>query len=223
MAEKTRILLADDQVIFTQSLKTWISNYIDDIEVVGIAHDGQEAVKMTEELRPQVVVMDVYMPVMNGVEATKRIIAAFPDIKIIILSTYDEDEMVREAIHGGAAGYLLKHISPTELILCIRALETGQFQISPEAAKHLIREQYVEEKERSDDESLNPESKFKWYRNLNKREREIFALLATGYDNAKIASMLYLSERTVRNQISIIYSKLEVKDRFEIIRLANKR
>jgi DNA-binding NarL/FixJ family response regulator len=211
----------DDQVIFTQSLNTWIANYIDDIEVAGIARNGEEALQMTGELRPDVVVMDVYMPVMNGVEATKKIIAAFPGVKIIILSTYDEDEMVREAILAGAAGYLLKHISPTELIICIRALETGQLQISPEAAKNLIRKQFVEEK--GEAEAPDPGSRFQWYRTLSKREREIFALIATGYDNEKIASMLNLSERTVRNQISIIYSKLEVKDRFEIIRLANKR
>jgi DNA-binding NarL/FixJ family response regulator len=162
------------------------------------------------------------MPVMNGVEATKEIIKEFPGIKIIILSTYDEDEQVREALLAGAAGYLLKHISPTELVVCIRALETGQLQISPDVAKHLIRKQYVEEKGKDDDKP-NPQSKFQWYRTLSKREREIFALIATGYDNSKIAEMLYLSEKTVRNQISTIYSKLEVKDRFEIIRMANQR
>jgi DNA-binding NarL/FixJ family response regulator len=223
MERKTKILLADDQPIFTQSLKTWISNYIEDIEVAGIAANGKEAVEMTRTLRPDVIVMDVYMPVMNGVEATKEIMQEFPKVKIIILSTYDEDELVREALLAGASGYLLKHISPTELVVCIRALETGQLQISPDVAKHLIRKQYVEEKDKSDDDKPNPESKFKWYRTLSKREREIFALIATGYDNDKIADMLYLSEKTVRNHISIIYSKLEVKDRFEIIRLANQR
>ena len=220
---KTKILLADDQVIFTESLKTWISNYIDDIEVAGIANNGSEAVEMVRKLKPDVVIMDVYMPVMNGVEATRKIIAEFPGMKIIILSTFDEDELVREALLAGAVGYLLKHISPTELIICIRALETGQIQISPDVAKNLVRKQYVEEMGKTDDDKLYPESKFQWYRTLSKREREIFALIATGYDNAKIASMLYLSERTVRNHISTIYSKLGVKDRFEIIRLANQR
>ena len=212
----------DDQIIFTESLKTWISNYIDDIEVTGIANNGIEAVEMTRKLRPDVVIMDIYMPEMNGVEATKKIIAEFPKIKIIILSTYDEDELVREALLAGAAGYLLKHISPTELIICIRALETGQIQISPEVAKNLVRKQYIDEMEKIDDDKPNPESKFQWYRTLSKREREIFALIATGYDNQKIAAMLYLSDRTVRNHISTIYSKLGVKDRFEIIRLANQ-
>jgi DNA-binding NarL/FixJ family response regulator len=223
MERKTKILLADDQPIFTQSLKTWISNYIDDIEIAGIAANGKEAVEMTRTLKPDVIVMDVYMPVMNGVEATKEIMQEFPKEKIIILSTYDEDELVREALLAGAAGYLLKHISPTELVICIRALETGQLQISPDVAKHLIRKQYVEEKDKNEDDKPNPESKFQWYRTLSKREREIFALIATGYDNDKIADILYLSEKTVRNHISIIYSKLEVKDRFEIIRLANQR
>jgi DNA-binding NarL/FixJ family response regulator len=223
--DKTRIVLADDQVIFTQSLKTWISNYIDDIEVAGIASNGVEALEMAQTLHPDVIIMDVYMPVMNGVEATKKIKGEFPGIKIIILSTYDEDELVREALLAGAAGYLLKHISPTELIICIRALETGQIQISPDVAQNLIRKKYVEEigeKSKTDDKP-NPTSKFQWYRTLSKREREIFALIATGYDNSKIASLLNLSEKTVRNQISTIYSKLEVKDRFEIIRLANQR
>ena len=222
MDRKIKILLADDQAIFAQSLKTWISNYCSDITVVGIAKNGEEAVSMAGTLQPDVVIMDVYMPVMNGVEATKKIASMYPGTKILILSTYDEDELVREALSNGASGYLLKDISPTEFIICIRNMETGQIQISPEAAKHLIQKQYVEEKGKGDDNKPNLASRFEWYRTLSKREREIFALIATGCDNNRIADQLNLSERTVRNQISIIYDKLNVKNRFDIIRMVNQ-
>lgn len=134
-----------------------------------------------------------------------------------MLSTYQEEELVREALLAGAAGYLLKDISPTELIISIRALNSGIMQISPEIAKSLVQKKYVDEGEKEQNEEA-----FKWLNTLTKREREIFALLATGADNDQIAEKLNLSLQTVRNHISTIYSKLEVKNRFEIIRLANK-
>ncbi|MCQ2593704.1 MAG: response regulator transcription factor [Treponemataceae bacterium] len=216
--KKTRVLLAEDQALFAQSLQVFLSNYAkDDIEVIGIAANGQIAVEMCRELCADVILMDVRMPVMDGIQAVRTIKAQNSTVKILMLSTYHEEELVREALLAGAAGYLLKDISPTELIISIRALNSGIMQISPEIAKSLVQKKYVDEGEKEQNEEA-----FKWLNTLTKREREIFALLATGADNDQIAEKLNLSLQTVRNHISTIYSKLEVKNRFEIIRLANK-
>ncbi len=214
--DKIRVLLVDDQQLFAESLRTFLSNYADDIEVLGIACNGREAVDRAMSDSPDIILMDIHMPVMNGVEAVAAIKAARPAIKILVLSTYDEDEYVRAALSNGASGYLLKDISPTELIASVRALSSGVLQISPQIAQKLISRLYTTEEEKPAGDS------FEWYKTLSKREREIFALIATGYDNDEIAEKLFLAEQTVRNHVSLIYSKLQVKDRFEIIRLANK-
>lgn len=213
----TRVLLGEDQALFAESLKTFLNNYAPDMEVIGIAANGKIAVEMTRELQPDVILMDVRMPVMDGIHAVREIKDEFADIKIIMLSTYQEDEFVREALMAGASGYLLKDISPTELIISIRALKSGILQISPEIARNLIQRQYVEE---DPVDSIEPQ--LEWLKTLTKREREIFALLVTGADNDQIAEKLNLAVQTVRNQISTIYSKLGVKNRFEIIQLANR-
>jgi DNA-binding NarL/FixJ family response regulator len=165
------------------------------------------------------------MPVMNGVEATRRLIAEHPGIKILILSTYDEDEYVREALGHGASGYLLKDISPTELIASIRALKGGAVQISPQIVQKLM-QSLLAERPVPPPKDASPASeaadRLEWFDSLTPREREIFALIATGYDNAQIAESLHIAEHTVRNNVSTIYSKLDVEDRFQIIQLANK-
>jgi DNA-binding NarL/FixJ family response regulator len=216
--DSIRVLIADDQSLFLESLSTFLHNYAEDIEVVGLAKNGEEALTQAAALRPDIVLMDVHMPVMDGVEATGRLVAAHPGIKILILSTYDEDEYVRKALSLGASGYLLKDISPTELIASIRALKGGAVQISPQIVQKLMRSLLAEEHSPASDVA----EKLEWFESLTKREREIFALIATGYDNTQIAESLHLAEHTVRNHVSTIYSKLEVQDRFQIIQLANK-
>ncbi|WP_428768792.1 response regulator transcription factor [Treponema sp. HNW] len=213
--KKQKILLVEDQFCFAVGLKTFLTNYAQDLEVIGIADNGQKGVEMTKELEPDIILMDVRMPVMDGISAVKIIKKDFPNIRIVMLSTYDEDEFVREAILSGASGYLLKDTSPTELIISIRALNTGITLISPDIAKDLVRQKYIER-------SPYDKRQTEWLSVLTRREREIFALLATGHDNEQIAETLHISLRTVRNQVSIIYAKLEVKDRFEIIQLANR-
>ena len=212
-----RILLVDDQYLFAQSLKMMISNYADDMDIVGIASDGEEAVQMSRELKPDVILMDVYMKRMNGVRATRIIHHEFPDIRIIILSTYGEDDNVREALLSGASGYLMKDISPTELLISIRSFRSGNIQISPTILQSLIKKTYVDIPEKKEDSQLSI-----LLNKLTKREREVFSLIATGYENERIAEELHLSEQTIRNYVSSIYDKLGVKDRFEIIRLANR-
>ncbi|MEW6565482.1 MAG: response regulator [Spirochaetota bacterium] len=228
--EKIKVMLVDDQPLFAQSLKTFLENYASDIVVVGLAENGSKAVELALDLAksvraedpasgaPDVVLMDVHMPIMNGVEATRRLRSYLPETKIIMLSTYDEDEYVRDALKEGASGYLLKDISPTELIAAIRALRGGVMQISPQIAAKLVHQLYDDSKPKV--ESIS--KKFEWFNTLTKREREIFTLIATGLDNEGIAKKLNIAEQTVRNHVSIIYSKLGVKDRFEIIQLANE-
>ncbi|AEJ18318.1 response regulator [Gracilinema caldarium] len=221
--EKIKVMLVDDQPLFAQSLKTFLENYATDIVVVGLAENGSKAVELALELAktsgaPDMVLMDVHMPIMNGVEATKRLRSYLPNTKIIMLSTYDEDEYVRDALKEGASGYLLKDISPTELIAAIRALRGGVMQISPQIAAKLVHQLYDDTKPKVDSIS----KKFEWFNTLTKREREIFTLIATGLDNEGIAKKLNIAEQTVRNHVSVIYSKLGVKDRFEIIQLANE-
>ncbi len=215
--DRIRVIIADDQSLFLESLSTCLRNYAEDIEVVGLARNGAEAIRRAAELDPDVVLMDVHMPVMDGVEATERLVKERPGIKILILSTYDEDEYVRKALGFGASGYLLKDISPTELIASIRALKSGAVQISPQLISKLMRGLSAEEP--SPVRALA--ERLEWFESLTRREREVFTLIATGYDNSQIAQELHLAEHTVRNHVSMIYSKLEVQDRFQIIQMAN--
>jgi DNA-binding NarL/FixJ family response regulator len=166
---------------------------------------------------PDIVLMDVYMPEMTGVEATRRILAKHPNIKVMMLSTYDPDDQVREALHIGASGYLFKDLSATELIASIRALHEGSIQISPAVATKLVNQMFGAGAAEPADEK-----DFEWYKSLSKREREVFALIARGYSNAQLAGELNVSEQTVRNYVSSIYAKLGIKDRFQIIQIANK-
>lgn len=246
--EKLKLMLVDDQSLFTESLCTFLNNYAEDMTVVSKAGNGLEAVKFCDIEHPDIILMDINMPQMNGIEAVKIIKSKHPEIKIIMLSTYDEDAYVREALLSGASGYLLKDLSPTELIMSIRALKSGVLQISPSIVQKMIQAQFVggsaadssDEKKAGDEaeggktggekgdaggsesQIKAAEKQFEWLKTLTRREREIFALIATGHDNDEIAEELDLALQTVRNQVSTIYSKLGVKDRFEIIKLANK-
>ena len=219
--KKIGVMIVDDQKLFAESLRTFIHNYADDIEVTGIASGGQEALQMRPRLSPSLVLMDVHMPGLNGVEAARLLLDDDPSLKIIMLSIDDEDENVRQALSYGASGYLLKDLSPTELIACIRAVEGGVSQISPTVIKRLIQRLHDEDESAiTVREGLS--TQLEWVEKLTKREKEIFTLIATGYDNDQIADELCISERTVRNHVSMIYSKLDIDNRFQIIQLANK-
>jgi DNA-binding NarL/FixJ family response regulator len=224
MEPKIKILLADDQSLITESLNTFLSNYAEDMRVIGTAANGKEAAAITEKEHPDIILMDVLMPEMSGIEAAGIIKTKYPEIKIIMLSTYDEDEYVRAAILAGASGYLLKAISPTELITAIRALKNNVIQISPEIVRKLVQQKYNGKEIKNNDSGLpDITESLPWLKTLTNREREIFTYITTGYENEEIAEKLNLALQTVKNQVSTIYSKLGVKNRFEIIRLANKR
>lgn len=204
-----RVLLCDDQAIVTEGLRV-ILRQAGDIDVVAIAENGLEAVEQVGQLRPDVVLMDLRMPVMNGIQATARIHQAHPTTRVLVLTTYDDDGWVFDAIRAGAAGYLLKDAPREQLIAAIRGTAAGGTHIDPKVAGKLF--QFVAQP------ASVPASKLEV--DLNAREREILELIAEGLSNAEIAERLFLSKGTVQNYVSAIFVKLDVTDRTQAAILA---
>ena len=203
---KIRVLLVDDQQIIRQGLKSLL-NAKPDLEVVGEAENGQQAIAQIEDLQPDVVLMDVRMPVMDGVAATRQISQQFHETKVLVLTTFDDDEYVSQAIRVGARGYLLKDTHSEDLAAAIRAVHKGYTQLGPglmEKAMSAPSEMIVDDRPKQ----LPPEIAA-----LTAREREVLSLIAAGASNREIAESLYISERTVKNHITHILSQLNVRDR----------
>jgi NarL family two-component system response regulator LiaR len=191
-----RVLITDDHGVVRQGLRMFLS--LDpDIQVVGEASDGREALEMARELVPDVVLMDLLMPVMDGIGATRAIRSALPEVEVIALTSVLEDASVTDAIRAGAIGYLLKDTNVEELHRAVRGAAEGRVQLAPEAAARLMREVRAPE---------SPEA-------LTARETEVLELLARGYANKQIASRLYVSEKTVKAHVSAILRKLGVQSR----------
>ena len=197
-----RVLVCDDQAVVREGLRT-ILDSVSDVEVVGTASDGAEAVAEAERLRPDVVLMDLKMPVMNGIQATQEIHRRLPDVRVLVLTTYDADEWVYDAIRSGAAGYLLKDTPSEQLAEAIRGTAAGKTHVDPAVAGKLF--SHVITPARAPEPG--------WASRLTPRERDVLALLARGLSNADIARRLRLSEGTVRNHMTAIFEKLEVADR----------
>lgn len=208
-----KLLLVDDQLLFLESLKIVIENMAQDMEVVGMAANGKEAIEYIENNPVDVILMDVRMPVMDGVEATKIIKERFNSIHIVMLTTFDDDDYVKDALKNGAAGYMLKNIPPDMLISSIRAVTSGAVLISPSIAGNLIDSIDGSPKDRD----LPPPA---WFDELNNKEKSIIKLLVQGKTNSEIAEDIFVGPQTVRNYISAIYSKLDVSNRAEAIRKA---
>lgn len=224
MVEKIRVVLVDDQVLFVESLKTVLEFRADDIEVVGVAHNGEDALREARRLHPEIVLMDVRMPGMDGVEATRRLHQELPEIKVVMLTTFDDDSYVREAMRYSAVGYILKNIPPEDLIDSIRAVRSGTIQISPDVMDRILRKAPGRPQapgsgagSPENGNTLNPLVSADL---LTRREREILYLLSRGLDNNAIAEKLFIAEQTVKNQISKIYGKLGTHDRFRAADLA---
>ena len=217
MDKRIRLLLVDDQILFAESLKTVIELKADDISVVGIASGGEEAIVLAEREQPHIILMDVRMPGMDGVEATKRIHEALPQIIIMMLTTFDDDEYIYEAFNYGATGYLLKDIPINELLTSLRAVKEGAVLISPRVATKLVKN--APSVYRSS-ESPPPDVKPFWIDGLGKREREILVYIAKGYDNPHIAAELFISEQTVKNYVSGLYVKLGEHNRMKVMQMA---
>jgi Response regulator containing a CheY-like receiver domain and an HTH DNA-binding domain len=219
--EQIKVLLVDDQRLFVESLRTVIETRAADIEVIGVAYNGVEAIDSVAKERPDIVLMDVRMPEMNGVESTRLIKEKYPETKVLMVTTFDDDQYVIEALRFGAVGYLLKDMPPLELISAIRAVYEGGVLISPAVAAKLVEKlanPVKPEKETPDQQGPDTDI-CAGLNELNGREKKIIQLMAQGYDNKEIAKELYVAEQTVKNYVSIIYSKLGVRDRVQVSRL----
>lgn len=204
-----KVLIVDDQTLMCDGLKT-IIDLEDNMEVVGVAKNGQEAIKICKDIMPDIILMDIRMPLMNGVETTKIIKSLYEDIKILILTTFDDDQYIIEAIANGATGYILKDIEGDDLIGAINDTYRGAFMmpsaIAQKIAKHLSRS--------------NPKASIKErsiLKDFSEREIQIAKLMIAGLNNRDIATSVYMSEGTVKNYISNIYSKVGTSERVAAI------
>jgi DNA-binding NarL/FixJ family response regulator len=205
-ATRIRVLIADDHAAFRGGLRAVLET-AGDLLVVGEAGTGDEVVRRTVELGPDVVLMDVNMPGMDGIEATRRIVDAAPHVAILVLTMHDDDETVFAAVRAGARGYLLKGARRAELLRGIRAVVAGEAIFGPGVARRLMA--YFARAAPRPDPAAFPE--------LTDREHEVLELIAAGRSNAEITASLVLSPKTVRNHVSNIFSKLQVRDRAEAI------
>ncbi|WP_419159773.1 response regulator [Rossellomorea sp. BNER] len=195
-----RILIADDHHVVRRGLVFFLKTQ-KDIEIVGEAKNGEEAVKLAHELNPDLILMDLVMPGMDGIKATKLIKNKHPEIEIMMLTSFSDQDHVIPAIEAGAAGYQLKDIEPDELVRSIRKLLDGENSLHPKATTHLLT--------RISRSHQPPHM----VHELTKREREVLVELSKGKSNKEIASSLYITEKTVKTHISNIFAKLEVSDR----------
>jgi DNA-binding NarL/FixJ family response regulator len=185
------------------------------IQIVALAGDGEEGWRLAVQHRPDVVLMDVRMPVMDGVESARRIRTECPEAKIIMLTTFNDDEYLFDALKLGVSGYLLKDILPEEVESAILSVFNGGALISPDMTVKVINKLNMMQRVEPE-QDLNPVIQ----EVLTPREYDVFRLIALGYDNKKIAKMLYLTEGTIRNHVSSIYGKLELRDRVQIVKYA---
>jgi len=201
-----RVLLADDQALFREGLFTLLSVH-KDIEVVGQASNGQEAVDMAVNLRPDVILMDMQMPILNGVGATRRLKKSLPECRVIVLTTFTDNEFIFDALRAGAVGYLLKDVDSGQLAESVRATARGESILDPSVAAKVVQEfSRVSSMIPSTNAEALPEP-------LSEREVELLALIASGLSNKEIAEALFITEGTVKNHITHILGKLSVRDR----------
>ncbi len=205
-----RLLLVEDQTIIREGLRRLLNSH-PDLQVVGEAENGQQAVEQVETLQPDLVLMDVRMPVMDGVTATRLICDRFPKVKVLVLTTFDDEQYIEKVMEFGAIGYLLKDTPSEELADAVRAAHRGYTQLGPGLFKKVFSQRSTK--------SVNhpiPE-----LAQLTPREREVLNLIATGASNREIAEILYITEKTVKNHVSSILSRLNLRDRTQAAVLAH--
>lgn len=204
----TRVVLADDQPLVRAGFRM-ILEAEDDIDVAGEAGDGEEAVAVTRQLQPDVVLMDIQMPKVDGLEATRRIAQdASTDSRILILTTFERDDYVFEALRAGASGFMLKNAAPEDLVRAVRVVATGDALLDPAITRRVIQDYAQRAAPRKDHARLA---------RLTEREREVLRLLATGKSNAELAAHLYLGEGTVKTHVSHVLGKLGLRDRVQAV------
>ena len=204
-----RVLVADDQSMVRAGFRMLLAGE-EDIEVVAEASNGLEAVDKAARFHPSVILMDIRMPELDGLQATKRILAADNGARILILTTFDLDEYVFEALKAGASGFVLKDDSPEQLIAAIRTVAKGEALLSPMITKRVI-EKFVR---------ISPPTPPKEFEELSERERDVFRMMARGLSNAEIGTELYISETTVKTHVTHILQKLNLRDRVQAVVLA---
>lgn len=201
-----RVLIADDHPLFRHGIRSLLSATAD-FQVVGEAAAGDEAIRLAETLQPDVIVMDIQMPNVNGIEATRQIVRESPNIRILIVTLFEDDASVFTALRAGARGYVLKDAEKDDLLLALRAVGRGEAIFSPAIASRMI-DFFA---------ALRPSTPSNAFPELTEREREILELIAKGKSNNEIAAQLVLSPGTVRNYVSNVFSKLQVADRTQAI------
>jgi len=204
-----RVVVADDQELIRTGFRM-ILDAQDGIEVVGEAIDGSDAIRRFEQLRPDVVVMDVRMPHTDGIEATRRITAADPGARVLILTTFDLDEYVYDALRAGASGFLLKDRPSEELVAAVRVVAAGEALLAPSVTRRLI-EEFAKRTPSTSDAAIGE---------LTDREREVLVLMARGMSNAEIARSLFVAETTVKTHVGRVLQKLRLRDRAQAVVLA---
>lgn len=204
--EKKRVLIADDHPLFRHGIRGLLVA-TPDFEVIGEATSGDEAITLADELVPDVILMDIHMPGVNGIEATRRILHDHPQIRVLMVTMFEDDASVFTAMRAGAHGYILKDAQKEDLLRAIRAVGSGEAIFSPAIASRMI----------AFFNSVRPTAPAQVFPELTEREREILDLIAQGLNNNQVATRLVLSSSTVRNYVSSIFSKLQVADRAQAI------
>lgn len=214
-----RVLIVDDQRLMREGLKT-ILELEDDIDVISMAENGQDALDKVAAVAPDVVLMDIRMPIMNGVECTGVIRQNYPAVKVLILTTFDDDEYIIDGLKNGAVGYLLKDVPSEKLVSSIRDVYNGNAIMQPEIAAKII-SHLTASKMPAKPEPIAPAGR--QANDLTEREIEVLKLVAKGFSNREIAKALFISEGTVKNYISSLYDKLDIAERSKLIMYALER
>jgi|SRR5689334_4582548 two-component system, NarL family, response regulator NreC len=210
---KVRVLLADDHTILRAGLKMML-NAQPDIEVVGEASDGRQVVVEAQRLLPDVILMDITMPEVNGIEATRQVKRLLPETRVLVLTMHENEEYLFQMLRAGAAGYMLKEAADTELISAIRVVSSGRFYLSPSAQTMMVSD-YLQRVRTGEERDS--------YGALTEREREILKLVAEGYTNAQIGERLFISPKTVDTHRTHIMDKLNLHSRAELVKYAMRR
>ncbi|MEU9541057.1 response regulator transcription factor [Streptomyces mirabilis] len=207
-----RVVLADDQQLIRTALRMVIAD-IEDVEVVGEAADGEEAVTRAEELRPDVVVMDIRMPGVDGIEATRRITTGAGESRVVVLTTFDDDDYVYGALRAGASGFLVKDMAMDDIIGAIRVVAAGDALIAPSVTRRLIQDF-------TSARSFEPARPRRDLTAITDRERDVLTLVGTGLSNAEIAERLFISVATAKTYLTRLLSKLDARDRVQLVIIA---
>lgn len=212
------LVIADDQILFVDLLQNIINSRTDDFKILGVAHNGEDARNMVFAKKPDIALLDIRMPGVDGIELTKQVCVSLPETKVIILTTFPDDEYVQLAIEHGASGYLLKNMPVNGLIASIRSIHEGAFIVSQNIARKTFRRPKVAPGKTEQNKRLS-EKQQALATLLSRREREVYKLMVNGYSNDEIAEMLYIAQQTVKNHIRSIYKKIGLHSRSDIYNL----